>query len=104
MKILYMDFPFPNGPWGEEMLKVCKEMAEDIAKQDGLVWKIWTENKEKGEAGGIYLFKNEELLNKYVEMHKKRLAGFGIETVNAKIFDVNEPLSDITRGPYHTQS
>jgi hypothetical protein len=30
-------------------------------------------------------------------MHAQRLKGFGIPEVNAKIFDVNEALSDVTK-------
>jgi hypothetical protein len=49
--------------------------------------------------GGIHLFENEAAAKAYWEMHTKRLKGFGIPKVNAKIFDVNKELSRITRGP-----
>jgi hypothetical protein len=45
------------------------------------------------------LFENEAAAKAYWEMHTKRLKGFGIPKVNAKIFDVNKELSRITRGP-----
>lgn len=32
-------------------------------------------------------------------MHSKRLAGFGVTGVNAKIFAINSKLSEITNGP-----
>ena len=31
-------------------------MAESIAAEPGLVWKIWTEDRKVARAGGIYLF------------------------------------------------
>ncbi|MFZ9659862.1 MAG: monooxygenase [Arcobacteraceae bacterium] len=92
MKLLQIDFPM-DGPFGEEMSFAFKDLAEDIAKEKGLIWKIWTENSDAKEAGGIYLFEDESNANRYLEMHKNRLESFGIANIQAKIFDVNIPLS-----------
>lgn len=81
-------------PWGAEMSKAFEDLAKDISTEKGLIWKIWTEN----EAGGIYLFENEDDLDRYLEKHTARLKSFGIMDVNAKIFDVNVPLTLINRG------
>lgn len=97
VKLLQMDFPV-DGPWGEDMTEAYKELAESIAKEPGFISKIWTENKETGEAGGIYLFEDEDSLNKYLNMHKERLQSFGVRDIQAKVFDVNEPLTAITNG------
>ena len=35
----------------------------------------------------------------YLQMHRARLLGFGIPLVNAKLFDINLPLSLIDRAP-----
>ena len=48
----------------------------------------------------IGVFENEESAKAYLEMHTARLKGFGIAAVNAKIFDINEALSKITKGPF----
>ncbi|WP_374543010.1 monooxygenase [Flavobacterium sp.] len=98
MKLLQVDFPI-LGPFGEEMSKVFKELADDIAKEDGLIWKIWTENAYTQEAGGIYLFADEANAQRYLEKHTKRLQGFGVENIQAKIFNVNVPLSLIDKAP-----
>lgn len=98
MKLLQIDFPM-DGPFGETMSMAFQELAEDIATEEGLVWKIWTENAANKEAGGIYLFADEENATRYLEKHTARLAGFGITEINAKIFDVNEPLSLIDKAP-----
>ena len=39
---------------------------------------------ETNEAGGIYLFESKRTAEQYIEMHSKRLAEFGITTINAK--------------------
>lgn len=96
MKLLQIDFPI-EGPFGEEMTKAFEDLAKDIANEEGLIWKIWTENAANKEAGGIYLFSDENNAKQYLEKHTKRLNSFGIIDINAKIFDVNVPLSLIDK-------
>lgn len=96
--LLQVDFPY-SGPWGEAMSEAMKGLAESIAQEPGLIWKIWTENRETNEAGGIYLFTDRPSAQAYLEMHRARLMGFGVPQVNAKLFDVNPTLSAIDRAP-----
>ncbi|SDX41736.1 monooxygenase [Thiocapsa roseopersicina] len=96
--LLQIDFPF-QGPWGAEMSATMQGLAESIAQEPGLIWKIWTENPETSEAGGIYLFKDRPSAEAYLAMHTERLVGFGIPHVNAKLFEVNRELSAIDRAP-----
>ena len=96
--LLQVDFPF-DGPFGQEMADAMKELAESIAKEPGFIWKIWTENAETREAGGIYLFEDGASARKYLDMHTARLKGFGVPVVNAKMFQVNDALSAIDHGP-----
>jgi len=91
-------FPF-GGPWGDEATEALRGLAEDIAMTPGLRWKIWTENPETGRAGGIYLFDDEGAARAYLEMHTKRLGGFGIGGIRAEVFRVNGALSAINRAP-----
>ncbi|MEJ8572872.1 monooxygenase [Microbaculum marinum] len=93
--ILQFDFPYP-GPWGEEGARALKDLAESIAAEPGLVWKVWTENEAEGIAGGIYCFADEPSALAYRDMHSARLASFGVTDIRAKVFDVNEGLSAIT--------
>lgn len=74
-------------------------LAEDIATTPGLHWKIWTENPDTGRAGGIYLFADADAARAYLEMHAKRLAGFGIANIRTELFGVNQELSRIDRAP-----
>ncbi len=98
MIIMYMDFSY-SGPWGEERLPSTASRAQDIAAEPGLIWKIWTENPETNEAGGVYLFSNVEDLERYLIKHTARLAKIGITNINVKRFYVADELSMITRAP-----
>ncbi|WP_216829714.1 monooxygenase [Alkalihalobacterium elongatum] len=96
--ILQVDFQM-EGPFGQEMVGAFTGLAESINQEEGLLWKIWTENSEAKEAGGIYLFTSKETAEKYLAMHTARLKEFGIDPVHAKVFEVNESLTNINNGP-----
>lgn len=96
--VLQIDFPF-NGPFGAEMHQAMQPLAESIIEEPGLLWKIWTENAQTKEAGGVYLFSDAPAAQAYLEMHSARLTASGVTGIRAKIFDANQPLSDICKGP-----
>lgn len=96
--LLQVDFPYP-GPWGAVMTTAMADLARSIATEPGLIWKIWTANEDTGEAGGIYLFDSQATAQAYLEMHRARLASFGIAQINAKIFAVDQTLSLLDRAP-----
>lgn len=52
MILLQIDFPH-EGPFGEEMTAMMRDLAKDIATEKGLVFKLWTENEMTKEAGDI---------------------------------------------------
>ncbi len=93
--LLQMDFPSP-GPWGAEMTTAYTDLARDIAATPGLRWKLWTENRDGGQAGGVYLFDDETAAVNYRDRHTTRLAGFGLTDIRAVLFTVNPSLSGIT--------
>jgi len=94
--ILQVDFPH-DGAFKEALADAFTDLAEDIKTEDGLIWKIWTENEETKEAGGIYLFDSKENAEKYSQKHIKRLESFDYTNIRAKIYEVNEKLSAITK-------
>lgn len=96
--LLQIDFP-TTGPFGEEMAEAFADLANLIAVTPGLRWKVWTESAESGESGGVYLFEDEASARTYLEAHTRRLQGFGVTGIRARVFDVNEPLTAVTRGP-----
>lgn len=96
--LLQFDFPF-NGPWGAGMTEALSGLARDIAGEDGLIWKIWTENPAESRAGGIYLFSDPASAERYAAKHTARLESFGITGIAARSFATNGELSAITRAP-----
>ena len=98
LALLQIDFPF-SGPWGPALTDAMRELATDIANEEGLLWKIWTENETTGRAGGIYLFSNPTSAARYQLKHTARLQAFGIQDIAAHHFEVNEALYQLTRGP-----
>lgn len=95
-KLLQLHFAF-HGPFGQEMADQLRGLAESINQEPGFLWKVWTESEQNQEAGGIYLFENEETALAYLDKHTARLKNLGVEEVIAKIFDVNIPLSKINK-------
>ncbi|PWD51495.1 monooxygenase [Serinibacter arcticus] len=90
-------FEFPSdGPFGPEATPVYSELAGDIAHEDGLIWKVWTEDAERARAGGVYLFADEEKAARYVEKHSTRLGTFGITDIEVRSIGVQGDLSSIT--------
>ena len=94
--LLYFEFP-SAGPFGQDASTAYADLAADISTEEGLIWKVWTEQPETSTAGGVYLFKDADSAARYVETHTQRLASFGITDITAKQFAVNEELSDTTQ-------
>ena len=93
--ILQVDFP-SEGPFGESMSQAYRELAESINLETGMLWKIWTENSQTQEAGGIYLFDHAANAERYLKMQSARLESFGLKNtwqdfeVNAALFAINQ--------------
>jgi hypothetical protein len=98
MTLLQIDFP-SHCPWGEDLTKRASDLANHLNKTPGMVWKIWTENSRTGDCGGVYLFTDERSANDFLKEHLPRLDSMGIKDVRAKVLDVNQSLSHITRAP-----
>ena len=95
--ILQVNFPI-DGPFGQEMSTQFADLAKSINEEPGFLWKIWTENADEKEAGGIYAFDSYENAENYLNMHSERLKSMGVPSVNAKIFATNDTLTKITHG------
>ncbi len=76
-------------------------VAQPIADVPGLLWKVWLMNEVEHEAGGIYLFESEAAAQAYLA--GPIVAGLKaspvISDISAKLFDVLESHTAITRGP-----
>jgi Putative mono-oxygenase ydhR len=103
LMILQVDF-VDDRAWGlSEKTTALLELAHRIADTPGLIWKVWTENPDMQEAGGVYLFEDETSLEAYLTLHTERLRSMGIHQINAKKFQVNIPLTHITYGTTYGQ-
>jgi hypothetical protein len=104
MPILQINFKL-NVP-ADEYHRICESVAQAIADVPGLRWKVWLLNEREKEAGGIYLFQDEQALNNYlsgpiVAQIKSHPA---LQDLSAKRFDVMEEVTAMTRGPIHAMS
>ncbi len=88
-----------SGPVTEEFLAGTKQLAESIAEEPGVIWKIWTIEEGTNHYGSTYLFRNLEYLETYKAMHLGRLAAIGITVTSDHIFDIMEDVSQINNAP-----
>lgn len=98
--VLQIDFQFPTHLMGEALTQGARPLAESINEEPGFISKIWTENAETGEAGGIYIFTEQALAERYGSMHSQRVAAMGATEIRAKIFNINTELTNINHGHY----
>ena len=96
-KLLQIHFDF-NGPFGDNMSDQLVALAESINQEPGFLWKVWTENAQALEAGGVYLFDCEANAQRYMNKHMERLKQFGATNITVKLFDVNAPLTRLNYG------
>ncbi|MBW6397197.1 YdhR family protein [Roseomonas sp. HJA6] len=96
--IVVFDFP-ARPPGGPEQAAALRALAEDIAAEPDLLWKIWTTSAEEKRAGGIYLFRSRAAAEAYHRKHAARLAAMGIEGIEATYRRFDATLTAITRGP-----
>jgi hypothetical protein len=77
------------------------EAAQPIADLPGLRWKVWLMNEAEHEAGGIYLFESEAAAQSYLAgpIVAALKSSPAVSNISAKLFDVLESHTAITRGP-----
>lgn len=77
------------------------QAAQPIADAPGLRWKVWLMNEKEREAGGIYLFDSEQEAQSYLDgpIVASLKSSPVISDISAKMFDVMEGHTGITRGP-----
>jgi hypothetical protein len=104
-KILQINLKF-SGLSGADLEQAWLPAARLLADIPGLRWKIWLMNEVNHEAGGIYLFDDEVSLQDYLAgpIVAAMLSNPLICNINARMFDVMEEHTVITRGPVYEGS
>jgi hypothetical protein len=77
------------------------DAAQPIADTPGLLWKVWLMNESEREAGGIYLFESEGAAQSYLDgpIVEALKTSPAVSNISAKLFDVLESHTAMTRGP-----
>jgi len=77
------------------------DAAQPIADTPGLLWKVWLMNESEREAGGIYLFESEVAAQSYLDgpIVGALKTSPAVSNISAKLFDVLESHTAMTRGP-----
>ena len=99
MPILQINFKL-NVP-AAEYRKIADSVAQPIADAPGLVWKVWLLNEQDSEAGGIYLFQDEQSLSAYLSSPIIRQIKSlpQLREITTKRFDTIPEITAVTRGP-----
>jgi len=84
-----------------ELEKAWLPVAQPIADTPGLRWKIWLVNEGEREAGGVYLFDDEASVQAFLAgpIVAALKTSPALSDISAKMFDVMEQHTAITRGP-----
>ena len=98
-QILQLNFNF--NATADEYENLVSPMAQDFSEVSGLQWKIWLMNKEKREAGGIYLFESEEAVENFKQtpLVAAVMSHPVLSNITVKQFDVLEKPSSVTNAP-----
>jgi hypothetical protein len=98
-RILEIHFKFSVSP--PEIAEAFAPLADEIARVEGLRWKIWSLNEAERAFGGIYLFDDQAAADAYLAGSIVAQLGQhpALSDIKAKQFDVLEEPSVVTRGP-----
>ena len=99
MSILQINFKLNLAP--AEYRKICSSVAQPVADVPGLIWKVWLLNEQDGEAGGIYLFQDQQSLDAYLcgPIIRQIKSLPQLREISAKCFETIPDLTEVTRGP-----
>jgi hypothetical protein len=103
-RLLQINFNF-SVPAGEYE-KAANSLVNQFEKLPGLVWKIWTLNEEKNEAGGLYLFQSQAYMDEFLAgpLAKTVTTHPALNNFSVKPFTIMKDLTEATRGPIRISS
>lgn len=99
-KLLQVNLKY-SGLSGAELERAWLPVAHAIANTAGLGWKIWLMNEREHEAGGIYIFDDEASAQAFLTgpIVAALTSDSHLSGISARMFDVMERHTAITRGP-----
>lgn len=98
-KMLQLSFKLNVPP--NEYEQIAASVAQAFADVPGLIWKVWLLNADEIQAGGLYLFRDEEARQSFLQSslaETVRTASF-LRDLEVKLFDPMYDVTAITRGP-----
>jgi hypothetical protein len=98
VRMLIIDFKLDMTT--REYEQLAQTVAPEIARVAGLIRKTWIWNPQTLDAGGVYLFEDQDSLERYLDgpmvAHLREMNQ--VKELRARQLDVLEQPSSITRG------
>ena len=84
----------------EDYRRQCEVMASAFANLPGLISKTWLANQETNTYGGVYLWRDLQAMEYYIEtdLYKGMLANPHFNNITVRNFAVLENPTRVTRG------
>ena len=84
-----------------EYKNIATSVADAFAQVPGLRWKVWFLNEQRREAGGIYLFEDQQALDAFAasDLAKTVATHPALRNVTMKQSSVMSNVTAVTRGP-----
>jgi hypothetical protein len=98
-KMMVTNYHYSNST--EELTATLAELAPAFAELPGLLWKITIIDADKKEAGGLYLFRDEESLDNFKNssLVASVLSHPALSNFDLKERDILREISEVTRAP-----
>ena len=95
-KTLQVNFELAVSP--DDYRAAADGLAQAFADVPGLVWKVWNLNEQTGEAGGFYLFADEQSLQRFAESELANQVKTApiLKNLSMKMYDVMEGPTRVT--------
>ncbi len=96
-----MQLNFKYDVSAEDYTAAVAPLAEQFAAVPGLRWKIWIINPDESEAGGLYMFEDDDALQTFLasDLAAAVTSHPALRDFSVKPFKVMEEQTAITRGP-----
>ena len=99
MHIQVVNFNLKNMSDGE-FRKLCDELAPAFANMDGLISKVWLEDKASNTYGGVYTWRDRSAMEAYItsDFFKGVASSPNLANITSRDFGVLEGPTGVTHG------